>query len=137
MKIIVTNVARNNVKGLQALLAVTLNSIVKVEETIVTDSYEARWRNGYRYVHTEFYKQGKPERKEWVASLDCPFEEYSPEWHGFYVAQHDAVNDLVEHQCHIYRYILSAECNALDTGLLFRLAHSIGKAYRTASVTVE
>jgi hypothetical protein len=139
MKLTISNVATTNVKQLAALLAVALDCVPSTSQYEVTDSYEARWRIGYRAVYDTYcdaidcarHEASKRAAAECVAAMTNPYEARSAEHYGFVAAQRDAASDDLKH------YQLTAECRAPDTALFFRLAHSIGATYRTARCTIE
>ena len=120
MKLTISNVAASNVKQLVALLSVALDCVPSISQYEVTDSYDARWRMGYRTAYEAF---------ECIAAMTNPYEERSAGYYGFVAAQRDATRDSFKHYQRIWRYVLTA--------LFFRLAHSIGSAYRTVRCTIE
>jgi hypothetical protein len=138
MKLTISNVAAINVKQLAALLSVALDCEPSISQYEVTDSYDARWRMGYRTVE-EAFERTVFERValERIAAMTNPYDERSAEHHGFVAAQRDAARAGLKHYAGIRRYVLTAECKVPDTALFFRLAHSIGVSYRTARCTIE
>lgn len=138
MKLTISNVATTNVRPLAALLSVALDCVPSISQYEVTDSYDARWRMGYRTVE-EAFERVALERTAFdrIAAMTNPYDERSAEHHGFVAAQRDATRDGFKHYQRIWRYVLTAECKVPDTALFFRLAHSIGVSYRTVRCTIE
>lgn len=145
MRITLSNVSQNNVSQLSALLGVTLDCRVTTTRYTLTDTFEARRVQGYKEVYDAYYSQMKIWDEEHiqkalahVQSLPNPYERMTPEYYGFSKAQLEAENGTLRQPREVSRYALTAVCSVpSDPGLLFRLAHSIGKAYRNVEITID
>lgn len=143
MKLTISNVTRNNVNAIKALVRVALNQECTVTKYEVTDLT----RTGYNAAHELYWNTsttGVNNREEAsairLAALEQaanPFEEHTPQWFGWKRALCAAKNNELYHVSDIWRYELAAECNIPDTDLLFRFAHQLGKTYRNCVVTMN
>jgi MoaA/NifB/PqqE/SkfB family radical SAM enzyme len=145
MKLIISNVTRNNEKQLAAMVAVVLNCEVCAEWYVLTDTFSARAAYGYREVYDAYFshikiwdEEHRQKALDHVVSLPNPYENLTPEHYGFSKAQLEAENDMLRRPREVGRFRLTAECmSSIDSGLLFRLALAIGKTYKNVDITID
>lgn len=147
MKLTISNVTRNNVTAIKALVRVALNQACTVMMYEVTDSDDALWRQGYKAAHDLYWNADIsdakrddyfPARLTILEQATNPFEEQSPQWFGWKRAIYDARNNSLYHVSSIERYVLTVEFDAPgDMSLLFRFAHQLGQVYRNCVVTMN
>ncbi len=147
MKLTISNVTRNNVNAIKALVLIALNQECMVQKYEVTDSVEALARFGYTAAYDLYWGTNLADIKHEdyfsvrLAALERaanPYEEQTPQWYGWNRAVYDAKRDELVWCGPIERYVLTAECDAPgDMSLLFRFAHQLGQTYRNCVVTME
>lgn len=148
MKLTISNVTRNNVNAIKALVRVALNQECTVQQYEVTDSVEALTRAGHEaacdlYWDTSTAGADNPDEANAMrlAALEQaanPYKEQTPQRRGWSNAVRDAKNNDLSWYRPIKRYALTVECEALnDTSLLFRFAHQLGKVCRNCVVSMD
>lgn len=147
MKLTISNVTRNNVNAIKALVRIALNQECTVQRYEVTDSVEALTRVGYDAGYDLYWNTstaGASNREEAnamrLAALEQaanPYEEHEPQWVGWNKAVRDARNNDLYQVNGVWRYVLTVKCNIPDADLLFRLAHQLGQVYRNCNVTMN